>query len=317
MSEAPRLLVTQHERVLTVRFNNPPRHFFDEQMSVELDDLTRSVSRDRTIGAVVFTGQDSTYLNHFDVPELLRGTQLTRLHVPYPAARALTSVFAAAARSRRLDRALRKTPAHGLICEARIYEIQRRLDRMDKVTIAAINGFALGMGCVFSLACDIRLIADDQHIGQPESAVGLLAAAGGTQRLVRMIGASRALELLLDGRWLSAAEAVDLGLVHRAVAPADLLDEANTMATRLARRSPTVNREIKRMIYDAGSRSFARAARMEAASAVTTLSTDTVRRGLTAYRDRLAGSRHLTDDAIKQAWYPVLEHGVPNDAGVA
>jgi enoyl-CoA hydratase/carnithine racemase len=94
---------------------------------------------------------------------------------------------------------------------ARTYAALDRLNRMDKVVVTAINGLDLAMGCVFALACNIRLIAEDAEIGLTEAALNVLAGAGGSQRLVRMIGTARALDLLLDGRWLSAREARQTG----------------------------------------------------------------------------------------------------------
>jgi enoyl-CoA hydratase len=311
MSEAPRLIATQDGRVLTVRFNNPPRHFFDERMNVELDELTRKLRRDTTIGAVVFTGQDTSYLTHFEVDELLRGSRTMPFRVPYPLARVLSAAAGLAGRTRVLDPVLRRTPTRDLMSLARMYTSLGRLTRMDKVTVAAINGLALGMGCIFSLACDIRLMSDDQEIGLPETALGMLAAAGGTQRLVRTVGAGRALELLLDGRWLSAREAVDIGLVHRAVPANRLLSEASDLAHRLAKRSPVINREIKRMIHDAGTRSLSMGNAMEAASLITTMTTTQAERSLASYHEWLTSHRDLTDDVIRRGWHPLLTDGVP------
>jgi enoyl-CoA hydratase len=306
-----RLSTQQAGRVLTVTFNNPPRHFFDEQMSVEFDDLTRNLLRDSTLGAVVFTGCGDTFITHFDVPDLLRGARSTPFPIGYATARAAVTAARLATGSRALDRALRKTPARDVVFMARIYRSLNRLNRADKVAISAINGLALGMGCVLSLACDIRLMADDTRIGLPESALAMLAGAGGTQRLTRMIGTSRALELLLDGRSLAASEARDLGLVHELVPRADLLGRAQAVAERLARRSPIINREIKRTVYDAGTRPFPRALAREAASLIRTLTTAEAERSLAAYNTHLSSQHQLTDDAITQGWQPLLEHGVP------
>jgi enoyl-CoA hydratase/carnithine racemase len=301
--------------VLTVTFNNPPRHFFDERMSIELDDLTRALRRDDSVGAVVFTGTDSTYITHFDVGELLRASRRLPCGLPRRPASALTTISRFACRNRMLDRALRHTPAREPALMARTYAALRRLNESDKVIVTAINGLALGMGCIFALACDIRLMARDQQIGLPESAIAMLAAAGGTARLVRMLGESRAVELLLEGRWLAADEAAELGLVHRVVAPEDLRAEADTVAQRLARRSPVINREIKRMVYDAGSRTFGAATRMEAASLLVTVGSTQARRSMQAYHRSLLGHEHLTDAAVRSSWQPLLRHGVPGGAG--
>jgi enoyl-CoA hydratase/carnithine racemase len=141
--------------------------------------------------------------------------------------------------------------------------------------------------------------------------LAILAAAGGTQRLVRTVGAGHALELLLDGRWLSAHQAVDIGLVHRAV-PADRLPaEASDLAHRLANRSPVLNREVKRMIYDAGTRSARKAGAMESASLLSTMTTAQAERSLAAYHQWLGNHPSPTDDVLRRGWAPLLAEGVP------
>lgn len=310
-SNASRLITNQTGRVLTVTFTNPPRHFFDEKMSLALDDLTRALAQDSSIGAVVFTGQGDHFITHFDVPDLLRSARSTPFPVGYTAARAAAAAARLATRSRTVDRALRSTPAREVAYMARIYRSLHRLNSMDKVAVAAVNGLALGMGCIVALTCDIRLMADDTQMGLPESALGMLAGAGGTQRLTRMIGTSRAMELLLDGRWLDAAESTALGLVHEVVPRADLLGRAHTVAERLARRSPVVTREIKRCVYYNASRPLRTGLAREAASLITTLTTTQAERSLSAYHDHLSNVENLTDDAIVRGWRPLLEHGVP------
>ncbi|WP_225729063.1 MULTISPECIES: enoyl-CoA hydratase/isomerase family protein [unclassified Nocardia] len=303
------LRIEQQGRVLVVRFDNPPRHFFDERMSVELDELTRRLRHDRTTRAVVFTGHGDNYLTHFDVPELLRGSERLPFRVPYAVAKAVVA-DAMLGRLRPADRLLRRTPARELLLMTRTYAALRRMNRMDKVFVTAINGLALGMGCIFALACDIRLMADDRQLGMPESGLGILAAAGGTQRLVRMVGPGRALELLLDGRSFGAAEAADLGLIHRAVPAAELMPEALAIARRLADRPPLIVREIKRMVYDAGTRPFATATRMEAASLLATLTSTVAGDRLRTYGDFLAAADPITDDVVHQGFSALLD-GTP------
>ncbi|MEV6216668.1 enoyl-CoA hydratase-related protein [Nocardia sp. NPDC051833] len=288
--------------MVIARFNNPPHHFFDEQTSVELDQLTRWVQRDDTVGAVVFTGQDTAF-THLSIEELLRGARLTPLAIPYRPARALVTVADLARRSRLLDRLLRRTRAGALMFLPRTSASFVRMNRMDTVFIAALNGTALGFGCVFALACDIRLAAQGDHvIGLPESAVAMLGGAGGTQRLVRMVGTARAAELLLEGRRLSPDEAAAIGLVHRVVAPDQLLTEALTTAQRLADRSALVNREIKRAVYDAGSRPLGTGLAMEAAGLVTAVTAPGAEAHFLALRSELNRHALPTGPTIRQAW---------------
>jgi enoyl-CoA hydratase/carnithine racemase len=100
--------------------------------------------------------------------------------------------------------------------------------------IAAISGYALGGGCELALACDLRVAAETAKLGQPEILLGIIPGAGGTQRLTRLIGPSRAKDLVLTGRHIDAAEALRMGLVDRVVPAADTLDAALDLAATFA-----------------------------------------------------------------------------------
>src|SRR5207247_2546632 len=178
-------------------------------------------------------------------------------------------------RSGPLARALGRTRVRDLLGLARIHRTYARMNASDKVYVAAINGIALGMAAILALQCDLRLMAegDEYAIGLIETGISILPAAGGTQRLVRMVGQSRAAELVLEGHWMTPTEAADIGLVHRVVPKDELESEALRVAQRLAGRSHALNREIKRMVYDAGARPFRVGARMEAASMIAVMST--------------------------------------------
>jgi enoyl-CoA hydratase len=132
-------------------------------------------------------------------------------------------------------------------------EGQAVLDRLESLpvpTIAAINGFALGGGCELALACTFRLMADTARLGLPETSLGLIPGFGGTQRLARAIGRQQALEMILTGRQVGADEAVRLGIALRAVPAAQLLDDAQALATQLAARAPLALRYARQAIAD-------------------------------------------------------------------
>ena len=118
------------------------------------------------------------------------------------------------------------------------------IENLGKPVIAAVNGFALGGGCELAMACTLRLAADTARLGQPEINLGLLPGYAGTQRLPRLVGKGKALELLLTGRAIGATEAERIGLVNRVVPGPDLLTEARKLAGDLARQSPTAMRYI-------------------------------------------------------------------------
>ena len=117
-------------------------------------------------------------------------------------------------------------------------EVFALIERLGKPVVAAINGYALGGGCELAMACTLRIAADTARLGQPEINLGLIPGYAGTQRLSRLIGTGRALELLLTGDQVSAAEAHRLGLVNRVVAAADLMSEARALAATLAGKAP-------------------------------------------------------------------------------
>ena len=120
----------------------------------------------------------------------------------------------------------------------------RRIERLGKPVIAAVNGFALGGGCELAMACTLRLAADTARFGQPEINLGLIPGYAGTQRLPRLVGRGRALELLLTGNPISAEEAWRIGLVNRVVPLAQLLPEARALAAALAAKPAVAVRYI-------------------------------------------------------------------------
>jgi enoyl-CoA hydratase/carnithine racemase len=120
--------------------------------------------------------------------------------------------------------------------------------RIPKPTIAAITGYALGGGCELALCCDLRVAGDNAKLGQPEILLGIIPGAGGTQRLTRLVGPSRAKELIFTGRFVGAEEALSIGLVDRVVAPDDVYTEAVTLARQFAQGPAYALRAAKEAI---------------------------------------------------------------------
>ena len=123
-----------------------------------------------------------------------------------------------------------------------------RLERMEKPTIAAINGFALGGGCELSMACDIRIASEKAKFGQPEVGLGITPGFGGTQRLARIVGTAHAMELILTAKTISAAQALEIGLVSHVYAPDDLLPQAKALAQAIAANAQVAVRQSKAAI---------------------------------------------------------------------
>lgn len=130
-----------------------------------------------------------------------------------------------------------RSPMEARRLSARGTKILRSLETLEKPTIAAVNGFALGGGCEVAMACSIRLASANAQFGQPEINLGIIPGYGGTQRLPRLVGSGRALEMLLTGDSISADEAFRIGLVNRVCEPDALMDEAKALARKLASRS--------------------------------------------------------------------------------
>lgn len=140
--------------------------------------------------------------------------------------------------------------AHYLELGEALHRIFNRVERCDKPTIAAVNGFALGGGTELLLCTDIRILADTARLGLPEINLGLFPGAGGTQRLIRQISPCQAKQLMFTGDQITAAEAVALGLANRAVPKAELIAEAMKLAEKIAGKSPLILKLLKRTLRD-------------------------------------------------------------------
>lgn len=301
------LRVERDGRVMTVGLDTAPRGFMTGDMVEELDALTLSLEGDRSVGALVFTGASpGVFVNHFDLGEIRRGSEeMSGSFTPAQAGAGLRVVGALAAvpPARRL---LERTPAAGIIALRRLHGVFDRLNRLDKVVIAAVNGTALGGGCELALACDIRLMATGDHrIGAPEITVGLIPGGGGTQRLCRALGPTRALEMMLEGSLLSPAEALEAGLVHRIVAPGELVEAARETAERMARRSPQAVAALKRAVYEGGSAPLERGLQIERAGFLSVSSSAAARRAVASFDDEvnaLADGSPWTTPALYEPW---------------
>jgi enoyl-CoA hydratase len=126
-----------------------------------------------------------------------------------------------------------------------------RIESFPKTVIAAINGYALGGGCQLAMACDIRIAADSARLGQPEINLGIIPGWGGTQRLPRLVGRGKAKQMMLTGEMVSAAEALQIGLVEQVVAADRLLEAATEMADMIADK-PQIAVQLIRKAVDNG-----------------------------------------------------------------
>jgi enoyl-CoA hydratase len=160
------------------------------------------------------------------------------------------------------------------------------IETMGKPVIAAINGYALGGGCELAMACTLRLAADTAKLGQPEIALGLIPGYAGSQRLPRLVGKGRAMELILTGMQIDAVEAQRIGLVNRVVPQADLMTEARKLAGRLAASAPIAARYIIDAVNTGFEMPFGEACRYEATLFGLVASTDDMREGTAAFLEK-------------------------------
>jgi enoyl-CoA hydratase/carnithine racemase len=185
--------------VATVTINHPPANTLTPELLAELDNVFGLLAQDDTVKAVVLTGTGRFFIAGADI-------------------RVLASIPSS-----------REGEAIALQGQA----ILNKIEALEKPVIAAINGVCLGGGLELAMCCHIRLAAEGARLGQPEINLGIMPGFGGTQRLPRIIGQSKATELILTGDPISAQEAKALGLVSQVVPPEDLLHQAQGVARKI------------------------------------------------------------------------------------
>jgi enoyl-CoA hydratase/carnithine racemase len=160
------------------------------------------------------------------------------------------------------------------------------LERLPKPVIAAVRGFALGGGLELALACDFRYLSEDARVGVPEIKLGIYPGAGGTQRLPRLIGLAKARDLIYTGRHVRAAEALEIGLADRVVAPDDLAGVVMEAAQSLAKGATVAIGAAKRAINGGYGRSLKKGLQLEAEGFLQCLATEDAREGLAAFLEK-------------------------------
>ncbi len=247
------LLLESDGATATVTINRPKvLNALDAQTLDELRRAALELQHDTSVRAIVLTGAgDKAFVAGADINELAA-----------------------------------QTPAAGRDHALRGQHVFDLIEHMGKPVIAAINGYALGGGCELAMACTIRVAADTAKLGQPEINLGLIPGFAGTQRLARMVGRGRALELLLTGDQISAAEAHRLGLVNRVVPAADVLPEAKKLAAALAAKAPVAVQYILEAVHKGLEMPLPQAQIFEATLFGLIYSTDDMREGTRAFLDK-------------------------------
>ena len=163
-----------------------------------------------------------------------------------------------------------------------------RLENLSKPVIAAVNGFALGGGCELALSCDIRIASEKAKFGQPEVGLGITPGFGGTQRLPRIVGISKAMELILTAKVIGAAEAKEIGLVSQVYAPEELMDKAMELANAICANAPIAVQESKRCIRMGMQIDIATGSAFEAEAFGVTCGTEDKNEGMGAFLEKRA-----------------------------
>jgi enoyl-CoA hydratase len=271
MSEMQHVQVRREGPVVVATLVNPPRNLMNARMVQEMHALVDEIADDEAVRALIVTGGAvGIFITHYDVGELSRISDVVRER-PAPAERAASAGPA---------------PLHPLNA------LSMKLRALPQPVIAAINGTAMGGGCELTLACDFRIMAKGFQLGLPEVRVGILPGAGGTQRMSRLLGTAKALELMLLGNTVDADTAEKLGLVHRAVAPERVIAEALALANELASRPRTSIAEIKRCVYEGIELPIEDALRFEQEAFNRTMRSDDASRLMRAY---LSSERPLNE----------------------
>ena len=244
------IIVERHDRVCLVRLNRPQAlNALNAELIDELNQALDAFEADAELGCLVLTGSDKAFAAGADVKEMQAKTYMEAY----------------------LEDFISKW---------------ERLTRTRKPVIAAVAGFALGGGCELAMMCDFILAADNARFGQPEIRIGTIPGAGGTQRLTRFVGKSKAMELCLTGRMMDAAEAERSGLVSRVLPLADLVPEALKAAATIAGFSRPAVMMAKEAVNRAYETTLAEGLRFERRVFHSTFATQDQKEGMAAFVEK-------------------------------
>jgi enoyl-CoA hydratase len=240
-------------RVLTISLNRPPTNPLSTEFGRELYSAFSEVAQQEDVTVVVITSaQEKAFIAGADIKEMMA-----------------------------------MNPEELEIFAKLLQDANNLLSGMRKVVIAAINGHALGGGCELAMACDYRFMAAGKYlIGLPEVTLGIIPGAGGTQRLPRLVGVARALEMMLSGKVIGPDEALAIGLVNRVIEPENFMDEVMAFANKLASGAGKAMGAIKASVYEGIDLPMEQALAIECRYARENSSTDDAKEGLTAFAEK-------------------------------
>jgi enoyl-CoA hydratase/carnithine racemase len=251
MAEYQCLVVEPGEGFLTIRLNRPEAlNALNTALMAELTQALDAAEADTSVRCVVLTGSDKAFAAGADIKEMSG--------LDYPDT--YLSDF--------------------------ITRTHERAARFRKPLIAAVAGYALGGGCELAMMCDIVIAADTARFGQPEVTLGIGPGIGGSQRLARAVGKAKAMDLVLTGRMMDAAEAERCGLVSRVVPAADLMTEARAAAAKIAGLSPVAVTVCKEMVETAFETTLAQGLKSERRLFQALFATEDQKEGMAAFLEK-------------------------------
>ena len=246
------ILVSRSERVGTITLNRPEAlNALNSQVMAEVTDAAAEFDADPDIGAIIITGSAKAFAAGADIKEM--------------ATLSFSEVFG-----------------------SDFFADWGKLAAVRTPLIAAVGGYALGGGCELAMMCDVLIAADTAKFGQPEIKLGVLPGMGGSQRLTRAVGKAKAMDMILTGRTIDAAEAERIGLVSRTVPADDLLQEANAVATTISQMSRSASRMAKESVNRAFESSLAEGLLYERRLFHSAFATDDQTEGMAAFTDKRA-----------------------------
>jgi len=228
VKEYENLKVEDHGHVVICILTNPPTHTFTSKSLMEVHDFLDQMEKKKDLRVLAFTGEgEDVFIKHYEVGELAESAEKN-----ISAAKEVSSEY---------------SPPKEL---HHFHKMLLRLRDIEAIVIAGINGNTAGGGCEFALGCDLRIMSEGPYsIGLPETSVGILPGGGGTQRLARLIGSSRALDLILHARLLSPQEAFEFGLINKLVPHERFREALMIYCLDLASRAPIALRQVKKIIH--------------------------------------------------------------------
>ncbi len=241
------------DRILTITINRPDKmNALNSEVMAELGAAIDEARKNPDIGAVILTGSgEKAFVAGADIGELSK-----------------------------------LTPVDGRDHARRGQALFTHIETLGKPVIAAINGFALGGGCELAMSCTIRIAATTAKFGQPEVNLGIIPGYGGTQRLARLVGEGRAMELCLTADLIPADEAWRIGLVNKVVEPAALVEAAREMAKKILSKGPVACRMAMEAVHQGLGMTLAQGLDLEANLFGLTAATSDMKEGMTAFLEK-------------------------------